>query len=208
MDILTMTEEERNEVQQMRIISGEWHREKMNKFIAYAAYVYSIEEIHALQKHLKLKHMDATHIVSVYHLPGEMPDLRDYDDNSEIGCGSKVLDYITGTGVTNVAVFVIRYHSRQNLGSRRFEIYKDLAAAVLQLLQQNESLPLSKLSTDKIKPCKGWQKRTRGRMQGIRGGAFFARGLARQPGYDITHQWQDSDTDPEIVIQRRSRNSP
>ena len=197
--VLQMTQEERQLVQQAKVVTSRTHKEKQNTILAYATKVMNVQEVRAVQKHLKLKHLDATHIVTVYHLPGEMPNLRDYDDNGEIGCRQRILQMIKAAATTNVAVFIVRYHSGKNLGLRRFEIFRELADDVLADLQDETNMEVSKLSQPSPRKMKGWQKRTRGGIQGIRGGVFFARGGLQSVRGNV-HKVVDSDSEAEVVF--------
>ena len=185
------------------------HKEKSNCFTAYIMETADIKDIRAAHKHLKLKHMDATHVTVAYNLASENPEMSDYDDDGEIGAGSRILKVLTDGDIVNVAIFLIRYHSGQNLGVRRFEIFKEMTDTAIELLNDKDNFYASKLKSSKLMMSipKSNKKRTRGRITGIRGAAHSGR-------YDVVmnseltetsrHSDVDTDTDAEVVFNRNS----
>ena len=114
-DLLNMTEEERENVQEARLASTTMYTERDNKFIGYVLESAEVKEICSVYQHLQLKHPQATHISIAYNIAGENPELSDYADNGEIGAGSRMLKILENRKATNVAVYIVLYHSGQNL---------------------------------------------------------------------------------------------
>ena len=177
-DLLNMTDADRECIQGARLAAMNIHREKGNKFIAYVLEAGDIEEVRSTYKHLKLKHADSTHVAVTYNIAGENPELCDHEDNGEICADARMLKIIMDGKHTNVAIFLVRYHSGQNLGVRRFAIIKDLTTEALSLLSDRENFFVSRLPKAKlvVRLPKGKNLRTRGKVFGGRGGSHAQRG--------------------------------
>ena len=206
-DVLLLEEEEREIVQTANLVSPREHREKGNLFKVYAASISNIKEVQAIQKHLKIKHMDADHVVTTYHMEGSMPNLRDYDDNGEIGAGARMLGVIEQKSKTQVAVYLVRYHS-QDLGMRSFDIITDLTEQALDLLDEPANYQTSKIAKSRYS-VKTPKQRTRGRLLGNRG-AFHNVTARRvetiQPNYQMQQVAMSSSTSPsyaQVAMQRK-----
>ena len=117
--------------------------------------------------------MDTTHVAVVYNLGGETPDFQDYDDNGEIGFGTRALKQLQTRKFINVAIYMVRYHSGNNLGQRRFEIFKEQTDQVLELLQNPDNFYTSRCHKSD-KRLRTPKSRSRGKITGVRGGASFA----------------------------------
>ena len=115
-DLLCMSQEERVMAQSMKLVHTREWREKYNYFIGYASQVKDLGHVRSIYKHLKLKHADATHVVMSYILAGNSPESRGYDDDGEYGAGRHILDWLELNNNTMVAMFIVRYHSDQNMG--------------------------------------------------------------------------------------------
>ena len=207
-ELLQLSQEDRERVQMARLASTTVYRERNNRFLAYVLETCDIQEVRATNRHLRLKHLDATHITVAHHLPTENPETSDYDDNGEIGAGSRMLKAITERKVDNVAVYLVRYHSGQNLGKRRFEVFKEMTNKALDLLEDRENFYASTIPSNinRVKIPKTVKMRTRGRVFGARGASHSQRGgrggippqLSDNPFSEI-----ETDTDSEVVINKK-----
>ena len=179
-DMLKMDNDELKLVQEKSLIALPQFTERGNSYFAYAAETADIQEIRSLYKHLRIKHLDSTHIMMAHNLAGELPDNQDYEDNGEHGGGSRLLNYLVKGKHVNTVVFIVRYHSGHNLGSRRFEILNELLERLIPLLRE-EGPSKSKLESSnyRVKTPKG--RSIRGKAPGARGAAHNAlpRGAAR-----------------------------
>ena len=211
-DLLQISDEERDKIQMARLAKTDIHHEEHNQFQAYILESGDINEVRAAYKHLKLKHPEATHVTVAYRLTGIGPEYADYEDNRETGAGSRLLKAIVNAQKMDVAIYLVRYHSSQNLGVRRFTIFKDMAEKALELLAERENFFASTIPAHKLKVKYAKKTRTCGKVTGIRGGANFARSRITQPlqntrQEDITPSNSlselGSDTDPEVVIQAK-----
>ena len=165
--------EEREYIQSANLVMSGEKREKGNVFIAYAANIANVRQARAIYRHVKTKHIDSTHVVGVHCLEGEMPTLKDYSDNGEYGAGARILGVIEEKGITQVAVFLVRYHG-QNLGMRRFDIFTDLAGEALDKLTDPTLFTTLKLPKPHFRitmPNATWARNAR-----IRGATHSKRG--------------------------------
>ena len=119
-ELLQLDPEELVKAQTATLVRTADYREKDNVFIGYGCEVSNASGIRAIYKHLKIKHANATSVTLAYNLAGTMPDLQDYDDDGEIGCGVKLLDQLKLQKMQNMAIYLVRYHSAKNLGVRRY----------------------------------------------------------------------------------------
>ena len=79
-----------------------------------------------------------------------MSNLKDYDDNGEVGAGAKILGTMERKNATQAAVYMVRYHG-QNLGMRRFEIFNDQTEKVLDKLDDPDAFTTSTLPKPKYR---------------------------------------------------------
>ena len=217
-ELLQMDDSERESVQMARVASTPTYTEKDNRFISYIMESSNVQEIKSAYKHLKLKHVGSTHITVAYNLTSENPEMSDYDDNGEIGAGSRILKVLRDNNVVNAAIFLVRYHSGQNLGVRRFEVFKDMAQKAIDRLDNHDNFYASRLPPHRFRiksPAGKTNKhRSRGRLYGVRCGGQGARGrLGRTQTFDMFDQTDsssaaqysaDTDTDTEVVINSKS----
>ena len=200
--LLGMTAEERAEVQTAKVVNSTKKTEKRNNFYGYAAPVQNISEVCALYKHFKLKHADATHVTMAHMIEGARPELQDYDDDGETGAGRRIVEWLRTEQVQNTVVFIVRYHSGQNLGNRRFELILEIVAELIENIKSDDSYIVSKLKPAgaRVQLKTRVNKRARGRSPRTRGGAMFARGKSTQmipsPLATINHTAQEYVTPP------------
>ncbi len=96
--------------------SSSEYSEKHSRFIATAWHIESEEQATEILSSLKTKYWDARHIVYAYVLHDGRA--RFSDDGEPHGtAGKPILDIITGSGVTDVLVTVIRYFGGILLGT-------------------------------------------------------------------------------------------
>ena len=227
-ELLQMTADERRIAQKAKIVNIKDRHEKGNTFKGYAAEVTNAEQIRALYKHLKIKHADATHVVMAHALSGTYPGLLDFDDNGENGAGRRIVDWFEMQNVVNTVVFIVRYHSGQNLGSRRFDLILELVAELIERIKQPNCYSISHIP-HKLSKVQLGSKRYRGRSATHRGGTTTIRGrghpqhmaVNRAP-YPVdtsntysslatTNQYDSnmdaSESDPEVVLRYRENPS-
>ena len=111
-------------------------------------------------------------------------------------------------------MFLVRYHSGQNLGVCHYEIFKEMTNNALELLAERENFYASRIPSHKlmVKVPKKSAMRTRGRITGIRGGTHVAcnrdDGNSQGPREDwSTSMWSDTnsgtETEAEVIINKR-----
>ena len=218
-ELLEMDDEERENIQTAKLASTASYKEKHNTFIAYGMETAEISTVRAVYKHLKLKHHNATHITVAYNIVGENPEYADYEDNGEIIAGSCILKAMKDARRVNAAIYLVRYHSGQNLGSRQFEVFKEMAACALQLFEDKENFVTSRVPMHKYAvklQRKSSRQQTRGRIVGARGGGHTHRGRGGIQHIDDvssaafnSEKETDTDMDTEVTINhtRVAKNS-
>lgn len=109
-------------------------KEKMSKFIAYAYPVRSVKEFEQHLQKLQKEYYDARHICWAYMLGHERTDFRSNDNGEPSGtAGKPILGQINSRGLTNVAIFVIRYFGGIKLGTGGLIVaYREAASEVLE----------------------------------------------------------------------------
>jgi uncharacterized YigZ family protein len=110
---------------------------KKSKFIAIACPCPSLEEARQLVARTKALHPDASHVVHAAVI-GPNGDEFSYSDDHEPKntAGRPVLEVLKGSGVTNVAVLVIRYFGGTLLGTGGLvKAYGESARKVLAALK-------------------------------------------------------------------------
>ena len=142
-DILTMTEEDLEVVNEAKVYEAKSHKEGDSEFTAYFQRVSNEVNVQNGYTKMKLKFGDATHIAAAYRLEDARgPYNQAFMDDSEPGAGRNILDTIKSMDAENVAIYVVRYSGGGKLGGRRFEIYKSLAKSAIKALR----VKLEKLS--------------------------------------------------------------
>ena len=155
-------------------------------------------------------------------LQGESPDLMDYDDDGEIGAGRRILDLLNTLNLTNIVIFIVRYHSGRNLGVRHFKLILELVNELANLNKNQNNYKSSNIVSQhtKIKTgtrrskiqssCfRGGSNAVCGRLQRSSGSAILPNSASPAPNYHHPHtqlkvvdNWGDSDwKDSEWEVQ-------
>lgn len=113
------------------------YKEKGSKFIAYAYFVQSEEEIKEKIELLKKEHFKACHHCYAWRLGLGQDSYRANDDGEPSGtAGRPILGQIDSFGLTNLLIVVVRYYGGTKLGtSGLITAYK---TAAMDALQQSE----------------------------------------------------------------------
>ena len=135
-DMLTMDFNEINAIEDMCLHQAKSHEEGESEFMGFYQRVKSEAEVQKGYAKMKLRYGDATHVVAAYKLQDAIgPYKQAYIDDGEPGAGRAVLKELKSADCENVAVYVIRYFGGQNLGSRRFEVYADIAKDAIKRIK-------------------------------------------------------------------------
>lgn len=122
---------------ELDVVKGGRKVQDKSTFVSYAVAVQDHQDIQAAYLKLRMKHTQATHVVCAFRLPGaNTPVNQDFVDDREYGAGRVMLRYLKDEQVLNVAIFLVRYHGGINIGSTRFEIFKDLAKKAKEALMK------------------------------------------------------------------------
>ena len=132
-DILTLSQDEISELKEVKTYEAGVHEESASEFRCYYQRINSIDEVQQGIAKLRIKHGDATHIVSAHRLESPKgPFDQGYLDDGEPGAGRKILQTLKDKEIKRLAVYVVRYYGGQHLGKRRFDIYESLTKKAVQ----------------------------------------------------------------------------
>ena len=109
------------------------YTEKRSKFLAFAFPVSTVEEVKAIQERMQKEYYDARHVCYAYMLGPERKEFRANDNGEPSGtAGKPILGQINSNGLTDIAIFVVRYFGGIKLGTSGLIVaYKAAAAECL-----------------------------------------------------------------------------
>ena len=113
---------------------------RKSKFLAFAIPCTSLTEAKEMVSTLKAEHPGANHVVHAA-VVGEHGDEFSYSDDREPRntAGRPALEVLKGSGITNVAIFIVRYFGGTLLGTGGLvKAYGDSARSVLEILKTEE----------------------------------------------------------------------
>lgn len=112
------------------VIGEGFYSEKRSKFLAFAHYVETIDEIKDILASYRKKYYDARHVCYAYVLGADKADFRANDDGEPSStAGKPILGQINSYDLTNVLVIVVRYYGGVNLGTGGLIVAYRTAAA-------------------------------------------------------------------------------
>ena len=133
-DTLTLTQAELTSLKEVKLYEVSKHEEANSEFVCYFQRISHEADVQKALTKLKVKHGDATHIVTAYQLAHPRgPFQQGYMDDGEQGASRKILSVMKGKEVKKIAIFIVCFYGHQHLGKRRFEIYGALAIKATQL---------------------------------------------------------------------------
>ena len=108
------------------------------KFQALSQEIKSLDNIRCGYVKARRKFPGALHVVCAYYLPGHgIAASKDFVDNDELGPGHTLLDLLSENNIKNHAVYVARFYGGVNLGSTRFDSYREAATSVISQSSYN-----------------------------------------------------------------------
>jgi len=113
---------------------------RKSKFLAFAIPCTSLLDAKRMVGTLKAEHPGANHVVHAAVI-GERGDEFSYSDDREPRntAGRPALEILKGSGITNVAIFIVRYFGGTLLGTGGLvKAYGDSARNVLEILKTEE----------------------------------------------------------------------
>ena len=78
---------------------------------------------------------------------GDSPINLDFSDDGEYSAGRRIVEGLTQNKEESCAIYIVRYHSGQNLGVHRFELMLEMAAELCELIKKPENV-----ITSRVKP--------------------------------------------------------
>lgn len=139
-EILSMTTEEKEETQNINLVSGSTFHLGGHDFVATAAKVQNINEVRLAYRKLLLHPMcaSAAHNICAYSLFDHMTtkSTTGHVDDGEHGVGRFLSTIITQRNAKNVVVFVTRrFQTSAHLGAARFDTIEQAVTSALSVLQ-------------------------------------------------------------------------
>ena len=113
---------------------------RKSKFLAFAIPCTSLSDAKQMVNTLKAEHPGSNHVVHAAVI-GEHGDEFSYSDDREPRntAGRPALEVLKGSGITNVAIFIVRYFGGTLLGTGGLvKAYGDSAKSVLEILKTEE----------------------------------------------------------------------
>ncbi len=113
---------------------------RKSRFLAFATPCTSLSDAKQMVSTLKAEHPGANHVVHAAVI-GERGDEFSYSDDREPKntAGRPALEVLKGSGITNVAIFIVRYFGGTLLGTGGLvKAYGDSAKSVLEILKTEE----------------------------------------------------------------------
>lgn len=109
-------------------------REKMSKFLAFAAPVSSADEAKAVIAKYQKEYHDARHVCWAYMIGPERKEFLSSDNGEPSGtAGKPILGQINSLGLTDVVVVVVRYFGGIKLGTSGLIVaYREAARDALE----------------------------------------------------------------------------
>ena len=110
------------------------YREKMSRFLAFAAPVESADEARAVIKRYQNEYLDARHVCWAYMIGAARAEYLSSDNGEPSGtAGKPILGQINSFGLTNIVIVVVRYFGGIKLGtSGLIAAYRQAAAEAIR----------------------------------------------------------------------------
>ena len=113
------------------------HTENDSDYYTYVQKVKTMDDVQRGYLMCRFRHGDATHISYAYRLnEANGPFHQEGIDDEEHGVGCTILDKLKSMAAVNIAVFVVRYYDRKQLGKRRFKILEQLTQRGLAIYHE------------------------------------------------------------------------
>ncbi len=118
---------------------------KKSRFIAIAKQAKSLDEVKSLVQETKKEHPDANHVVHAA-IVGNQGTIYSYSDDREPKntAGRPAFEVLKGSGLTNIAILIVRYFGGTLLGTGGLvKAYGDSAKEVLKQIKSEELIKKS-----------------------------------------------------------------
>ena len=143
--VLNLTQEEITDLEEVSLYKSRMVDEQNSKFQVYGAVASNKTQIRKYYLHLKIKHINATHISMVYRLAGhDKAGDEGYCDDGEYGLGRRLLKHLIDNDKKQMVFFAVRNYGGTNVNQKRFQIPLDLLQEVMQEFGAGIA-PISKL---------------------------------------------------------------
>lgn len=133
------TTQEIETIHKISLIEGDDAEKDGSNFVGYAARVKNAEEVNAAYTKVRQLHLEATHVVCTYKIPGrDVIRSKGMVDDKEHGAGRQLLNMVKEASEQNLALFAVRYYGGKHLGPQRFDYLNQVASSALEELHQIE----------------------------------------------------------------------
>ncbi len=123
---------------------------KKSRFISIAMYTSSAEETKEIVKNTRKEYSDSSHVVHAF-VSGPGNDIFGFSDDHEPSgtAGRPILEVLKGSGISNIAIIVIRYFGGTKLGTGGLvKAYTEAAQHALKHLAVEEFVVKTKFQVD------------------------------------------------------------
>ena len=132
-DLLTLSQQELQEILDMKVSKGPIIKQNGNSFQAFSICTQSYDHIRKAYMHLKLYYPEAQHIICAYNIPGLQTHYTHGScDDGEHYTGEKILKSMELNSITSRALFITRYTDGTKLRPKRFELIINAAQKVVE----------------------------------------------------------------------------
>ena len=158
-DLLKYSSKEIDEIMEIPVQKGKQIVKDGNVFIPYAIDAQDCQKISKSYMKIRLDNARARHVVCAYSIPGDPAFLNnDSCDDDDHGAGKSILEAMQQSGISQKAIFVVRYCSKIKLGSERFECYVQAAKSVLEDHPYNKMAKINQKIVEKKRDLQGKRK--------------------------------------------------
>lgn len=123
-------------------------REKMSRFLAFAAPVESVDQAMVFINDIANRYHDARHVCWAYMIGADRATFRSNDNGEPSGtAGKPILGQINSLGLTNIAVAVVRYFGGIKLGTSGLIVaYREATREALEAAQVIQGREMASLT--------------------------------------------------------------
>lgn len=124
-------------IDEFKTITGKigegYYTEKRSKFLAFAHYVQTVDDVKQIVAEYRKKYYDARHCCYAYMLGAERTEFRANDDGEPSStAGKPILGQIQKAELSDILIVVVRYYGGVNLGTGGLIVaYREAAADAL-----------------------------------------------------------------------------
>ena len=105
-EVMNLSAKEIEELDQLNIVKGKEVIQDSSTFQGYVCDVTTFQEVNHVYQYVKLRNMEARHIICACKIPGtKVMETIGYCDSDEYGAGAKLMTYIDSAKMKNRAIY-------------------------------------------------------------------------------------------------------